>query len=68
MYVHMFAYMYVNIIWLFMFIQAINVGMLVAVTMDKYKDRSLIGRVQEISGDSLVLEWMAGSYSASEAN
>ena len=43
-------------------------GMLVAVTMDKYKDRSLIGRVQEISGDSLVLEWMAGSYSASEAN
>ena len=43
--------------------QAINVGMLVAVNIEKYKDRPLIGKVLEVSGDSIVLEWMVGSYS-----
>ena len=40
----------------------IEEGMLVAVILDKYRERPLIGRVNEVFGDKLLLAWMYGHW------
>ena len=41
----------------------IEQGMLVAVLLDKYQEKPLIGRVDAVSGDKLELTWMYGHWS-----
>ena len=40
----------------------IEEGMLVALVLDKYRERPLIGRVDEVSGEKLNLTWMYGHW------
>lgn len=40
----------------------IDVGMLVAIDLDKYRERPLIAKVKETKDDKLVVAWMAGSW------
>lgn len=40
----------------------IEKGMLVAVLSDKYREKPLIGRVDELSGEKLHLTWMYGHW------
>ena len=40
----------------------IDVGMLVAIDLDKYKERPLIAKVKETKDDKLAVAWMAGSW------
>ena len=40
-----------------------KVGMLVAVNLEKYQGRPLIGKVVEVSGKEVELEWLVGTHS-----